>query len=108
MQGLLAEVLDALPEQLLLLLAEEGCADAHALLGAAHRVEGEDGDAVVHEGACELQAGHAGVAYGEVEAVGKGSSHVVVIDELEAVGKEYVFHVLGAAAVFLDIVEEVV
>jgi len=112
MQGLnlivCCEGADALLEEGLLCLAEEGGADAHALLGGAHGVEGEDGDAVVHEGTGELKACHAWIADGEVEAVGKGRAHVVVIDEVEAVLQEHFFHEFGAASVFPDIVEEAV
>lgn len=112
MQGLnlivCCEGADALLEEGLLCLAEEGGADAHALLGGAHGVEGEDGDAVVHEGAGELKACHAWIADGEVEAVGKGRTHVVVIDEVEAVLQEHLFHEFGAATVFTDVVEEAV
>lgn len=99
---------DALTEEFFLFLLEEGGADADALFVGAHGVEREDCDAVVHEFAGELEVVHARILHGEVEAVGKRCAHVVVIDEVEAVGQQYVLHEAGAATVLLDVVEEVV
>ena len=102
------EYLDALAEHFAEIIREEGGADAHSLLGASHRVEGIDGYAVVHQGTGELKVVHAGILHGEIETVGEGSAHVVVIHEIETVGEEHVLHVLRPPAVFLHIVEEVV
>lgn len=55
-----------------------------------------------------MSAGHVGVSDGEVEAVGDGFSHVVGVDEVEAVVEEYVFYGFGASAVFVCGFEEVV
>ena len=95
-------------EQRLLFPAEEGGADSHALLCGAHRVEREHGDARDHQLARQLQVVHAGILHGEVEAVGQRCAHIVVIDQIEAVGQEHVLHELGSASVLLHVVEEAV
>ena len=46
--------------------------------------------------------------HGEVEAVCQWGAHIVVIDEVEAVGKQHLFHELGASAILLHIVKEVI
>ena len=102
------EYLDALAEHVAEIVREEGGADADSLLGGAHRVERIDGYAVVHQGTGELKVVHAGILHCEVETIGNGSAHVVVIHEIEPVGEEHVLHILRPPAVFLYVVEEVI
>ena len=102
------ERLDALLEQRLEVVCKERGADANALLGGTHGVERIDGNAVVHQLAGKLQVVHARILYGEIEAVGKRCAHVVVIDEVEAVGEQHFLHELRAPAILPHIVEETI
>ena len=102
------ELFDSFCKQLFLLAAEEGRADADALLRGTHRVEREDSNSVGHQLARQLQVVHARVLHGEVKAVGQRSAHIVVIHEIEAVGKQHVLHELSPSAILLNIVEEVI
>ena len=102
------ERLYALAEQVVLPVGEEGCADAHALLRGAHGVERIDGYAVIHQLTGELEVCHAGVLHREIESVGKRRTHVVVVNEIEAVGEKDILHELCAAAVFPYVGKEIV
>ena len=102
------EYLYALAEDGAEIVREEGGADAHSLLGASHRVEGIDRNTVVHQGTGELEVVHAGILHGEIETVGEGSAHVVVINEIEPVGEQYVLHIFRPSSVFTYVVEEVI
>ena len=82
-----SEGFDALLEQVAETVGEKGGADAHALLRRAHGVERIDGYAVVHQLASELEVVHARILHGEIEAVGKGRTEVVVIHEVKAIGQ---------------------
>lgn len=102
------EHLDAFAEHVAEIVGEEGGADADALLGGAHGVERTYGDAVVHQLTGEFKVIHTRILHGEVETVGEGSAHVVVIHEIEAVGEQDILHELRTSAVLAHVVEEVV
>ena len=76
------------------------------MLGGTHGVERIYGDAVVHQFAREFQVVHSRILHREVETVGKWCSEVVVIDKIETVGEQHVFHKLRAPSVLLHVVEE--
>lgn len=66
---LFVELDDALDKEWLLLAAEEGGADANALLGRAHRVEWVHSNAVGHELAGQLKIVHAGILDSKIETI---------------------------------------
>ena len=105
---LFLELFYALFEKRFLLWLEEGCADTNSLFVGAHGVEWEYSNAVVHEFASELKVIHAWILNCEVEAIGKWCAHIVVIYEVETVGKKHVFHELGTPAILFDIIKEVI
>ena len=81
------EYLYALAEDGAEIVGEEGGAEWHSLLGACHRVEGIDRNTIVHQGTGEREVVHAGILHGEIETIGEGSTHIVVINEIEPVGE---------------------
>ena len=87
---------------------EERSADTDTLLSRAHSVKRINGDAIVHEFLGKSEVGHSRILNGEVEAIGKRSTHIVVIHEIEAVCEKHVLHELSPATILLNIVEEVI
>ena len=63
------EVLDAILEHLFLIFLEERGAYPDSLLIGTHSVERENGDAIVHQFACQLQIIHSRILHSEVETV---------------------------------------
>ena len=63
---------------------------------------------VVHQLAGQLAAGHALIAYGEVESVGNRLVEITVIDDVEAVAKEDFLQLVGAVTIYLYLLAEVV
>ena len=102
------ELLDSFFKQWFLFSAEERSADTYSLLVRSHRVEWEYSDTVVHQLACELQVVHTRVLHSEVESVCQRRSEVIIVNEIEAVRKQHVFHELGSAPVFTYIVKEII
>ncbi len=98
---------DAVGKEGVVLGLEEGGADAYALLVAAHGVERIDRDAVVHQLARQLEVGHAGILHREVEAVGQGFAHVVVVDQVEAIVGQHLLHESGTSAILAHLGDEV-
>ena len=104
----LGEDLHAGVEEGVLVVLDEGGADAEAFLFGAAGDEADGGDTVVHQFVGELAGGHAGIADGEVEAVGDGLVEVFVVDYIEAVTAEDLLEFLGSFAVDADLLAEIV
>ena len=65
-------------------------------------------NAVVHQFASQLAAGHAWIADGEVEAVGNGLVEVFVVNNIEIMTAENLFQFMCSFTIDLDIVAETI
>ncbi len=90
-----------------LVALHQGDAGTDALLVGARDVEGDGTDAVADELVEQGDTFVAGVAEGEVETVTNILTHILVVDDIEAVVGEEFLHDAGLLAVLTDVLDEV-
>ena len=90
------------------MILDEGGTYAETFLMGAGGDEADGRHTVVHQLLGQLSAGHAGIADGEVEAVGNGTVEVTVVDDMEVMAQEDFLQLMGALAIDLDVVAEAV
>lgn len=87
----------------ILLVADEGRADAEALLFATSSDKADGRDTIVHQLMGQLATRHARIADREVESVGNRLVEILVIDDIEVMTRENLLQLVSTVAIDLDL-----
>ena len=91
----------------ILLVADEGRADAETLLFATSSDKADGRNSIIHELVCQLATRHTRIADREVESVGNRLVEILVINDIEVMTRENLLQLVGTVAIDLDLTTEV-